>query len=398
MINIQDKEKCCGWTACASICPKKCIEMKPDFEGFVYPIVDRSNCVNCGLCEKVCPILNTRDINNWTRTSFIIRAKETDVLMDSTSGGFFTPIAREILSRGGVVCGAAYNDDFTVSHLIIDTAENIEQKLSSFRGAKYVQSSMEGVFQKIENYLKKNRMVLFVGTTCQVSGLCAFLRKDYANLICIDLVCHGTPFPKLWQKYLDYQRAKYHSSITKVYFRYKTYGYHSGTMRIEFKNGKIYHGSARVDYMLKSFFQEISSRPSCYECAFKRLERCSDFRVYDCWHASELCSDIQDDDKGYTNVIIQSEKGLKLLKSLESYYFMHPVDTEVAIRMDGIMVRGSAVPHPLRKAYYENLDVESLNDHIQKFIPVSRKDYFIENIKVYLYKTGIFGVIKKIIK
>ena len=113
------------------------------------------------------------------------------------------------------------------------------------------------------------------------------------------LVCHGTPSPKLWDKYLEYQKNNYHSEIEDISFRNKTYGYHSGTMRIQFKNGKTYYGSARVDPMLRSFFKEISSRPSCYQCYFKNLERCSDFTIYDCWHADQLVVGLADDDKGY---------------------------------------------------------------------------------------------------
>ena len=162
--------------------------------------------------------------------------------------------------------------------------------------------------------------------------------KKYETLVTVDLVCHGTPSPKLWDKYLEYQKNNYHSEIEDISFRNKTYGYHSGTMRIQFKNGKTYYGSARVDPMLRSFFKEISSRPSCYQCYFKNLERCSDFTIYDCWHADQLVVGLADDDKGYTNLIVQSKKGEQVLEKIKQDFDIYPVDTERAIALDGIML------------------------------------------------------------
>ena len=171
-----------------------------------------------------------------------------------------------------------------------------------------MQSDLTDCFATIKRYLEQGTTVCFVGTTCQVYGLKKFLRKKYETLVTVDLVCHGTPSPKLWDKYLEYQKNNYHSEIEDISFRNKTYGYHSGTMRIQFKNGKTYYGSARVDPMLRSFFKEISSRPSCYQCYFKNLERCSDFTIYDCWHADQLVVGLADDDKDYTDCTIQERR------------------------------------------------------------------------------------------
>ena len=167
-------------------------------------------------------------------------------------------------------------------------------------------------------------------------------------------------------------------------------------MKIEFANGKIYYGSARVDYMLKSFFREISSRPICYQCPFKQVERCSDLTIYDCWHFSDLVEGVKDDDKGYTNVIVQSEKGAEILKALSDKVEIYQVDTQRAIELDGVMVTKPAVPHPKRKAYYKDLDKETLPQHIKKFIPVTKKDILIEKSKLILYKTGILKVLRKL--
>ena len=240
MITITDKTKCSGCTACASACPKQCISMEPDFEGFLYPIVDTAVCIDCGLCNKVCPIESPIAVNESLLQSFAVRTKNLEVLKDSTSGGFFTPLAEQILSKKGVICAAAYDEDFTVKHLFIDGQEDWESSdLHKFRGSKYVQSDVRGCYQKIECFLKEGREVCFVGMPCQVYGLKRYLRKTYSNLLTVDLVCHSTPSPKLWEKYLRYQKEQFGAPIKDISFRSKVFGYHSGGfMRITFETGK----------------------------------------------------------------------------------------------------------------------------------------------------------------
>lgn len=397
MINITDKSACCGCTACANICPKGAIEMAPDEEGFLYPSVDKNSCVECGLCDRVCPIRQKRESKPKKVESYVLRAKANDVLMNSTSGGFVTPLAEYVLEQNGMVCAAAYDMDFTVKHIFVNSNGG-GYRLDNIRGSKYVQSGLADCYKKIKGYLEQKKMVCFIGTTCQVSGLKSFLRKDYEELITVDLVCHGVPSPKLWSKYLDYQKNQYHSEIREISFRNKTYGYHSGTMKIRFSNGKTYFGSARVDYMLKSFFREIASRPSCYQCRFKMINRCSDYTIYDCWHATQLVENLQDDDRGYTNVIVQSEKGKKILNQIQDRYELYPADTEKAVELDGIMVEKSAIPHSKRQEFYKGIDGRTLPEQIQRFIPITWKDQLIEKSKVVLYKTGVYQSIRSIFR
>jgi hypothetical protein len=222
----------------------------------------------------------------------------------------------------------------------------------------------------------------------------SFLGKEYDNLVTVDVVCHGTPSPKMWEKYLNLQKSKYHSEIESVAFRYKTYGYHSSTMRIAFKNGKSYFGSARVDLMLKSFFEGLSSRPSCYKCHFKTLERCSDFTIYDCWNAEKLVNNLIDDDKGFTNLIVQSSKGEKILEEIKDKYELYSVDLKKAADLDGVMIWNSAQPHPRRNEFYHGIDEELLDNHVQKFAPIKVKDYLIEYSKKYLYNMSAFRYIR----
>ena len=358
MIVVKNKADCCGCTACYSVCPQKAISMQQDQEGFLYPFVEISKCIDCKLCDSVCPIENKVESKMFDRKAYVLRAKDVGIVSTSTSGGFVTPLGEWILNQGGVICGATYNEEYKVVHKISGGAEE-------FRDSKYVQSDLGDCFSEIKKHLMHETKVCFIGTPCQVYGLKSYLRKEYDNLVTVDLVCHGTPSPKLWKKYLDEQKDKYHSEIDDIVFRNKTYGYHSGTMRIRFKNQFVYYGSARVDSMLKSFFAEISSRPSCYKCRFKSVERCSDFTIYDCWHANNLVEGLVDDDKGFTNLIVQSLKGERILDRIADRYELYATNLEKAIELDGTMICNSAEPHPRRDEYYLNLDKETLRAHIQ---------------------------------
>ena len=395
MLHLEKKEDCCGCTACANICPVECISMQQDEEGFLYPQINKEKCIDCHRCEIVCPIKNN---NNYAKKvdAICARASDIDIVRHSTSGGFFTPIAQFVLEKNGIVIGAAYTPDKKIEHVFVKS-ENKED-LSKLRGSKYVQSYLNNIFSEVKKELENDVLVCFSGTPCQIAGLRNFLNKEYESLITIDVVCHGTPSPKLWKKYVDYQEQKYNSEIKSVSFRKKTYGYHSGTMELLFENGKKYNGSARVDYLLKSFFKEISSRPSCYKCGFKTDKHSSDFTIFDSWSATELVQGLKDDDLGYTNVFINSEKGRKIFDIIKDKYEWYSIDLEKAILLDGKMVRASAKPHPKRNEFYRDLDNEELVEHIKKYIPISKKDYLIERSKKVLFKTKLIYIIKKIFK
>lgn len=395
MIHIENKKQCCGCTACANACPTGCISMQPDEEGFLYPYINKEKCIECNKCDTVCPIkkkhTEAREIE-----SICLRSVDIDTVNESTSGGFFTPLSKYVLEKNGVVVGVAFTESKKIEHIFVDSENSGE--VSKLRGSKYVQSYLYDTFSRIKEILDNEKLVCFSGTPCQVSGLISYLGRDYKNLITVDVVCHGTPSPKLWKKYVEYQERKHNSRIREVSFRKKTYGYHSGTMELVFESGKKYNGSARVDYMLKSFFREISSRPSCYDCSFKTDQHQSDFTIFDCWSASKLVPGLKDDDRGYTNVFINSDKGRKLFEELRDDYEWYPVEKEQAIKLDGVMIRNSATPHTRRDEYYLELENEELDEHIQKFIPISKKDYFVENSKSILYKTKLLYTIKNIKK
>lgn len=383
MINIIDKKKCCGCTACENVCPQKCIKMIEDREGFIYPQVDTQRCIECHLCEKVCPVLNPVNLPQDELKTYVVRDKRKDILKNSTSGGVFTSVMEYILLQRGVVYGVIMDDDRVIKHIRVDDIS--DPRLKMIPGSKYVKSEIRGIFQQVKRDLETSKVVCFSGTPCQVAGLKAFLRKDFENLITVDVVCRGNPSPLYWKRYVAYQEKRYGSRITEAKFRSKTYGYHSGSMRLTFANGKKYVGSVRVNLFLKAFFEDLCSRPSCYDCAFKHAHRVSDLTIYDCWHAGKLTG-IKDDDKGYTNVIVQSEKGQMLLDAVCNTLDIYEVDTEQAIAMDGCMVRSSVSWNPGREIFLKELDdAANLKEYCKKFYKISLTDRIIESLKKYIY-------------
>ena len=234
-------------------------------------------------------------------------------------------------------------------------------------------------------HARKEDTVVFSGTPCQVAGLKTFLGKDDSQLLTGDIVCHGTPSPLLLERYVEWQEQKYGSRIRSVRFRNKTYGYHSGTMKLEFENGRTYYGSARVDLFLRSFFSDLCSRPSCYDCRFKQARHVSDLTLFDAWHAAELNAAVRDDDRGYTNIFVQSERGRALLEAVRHTMELYETDAGQAIALDGVMVRSSVRWNDKREVFFLGLMDEPLDRHCKKFFHITWKDRLIERAKRIYY-------------
>ncbi len=204
MITISEKKDCCGCNACVQRCPKQCVTMHEDSEGFLYPKVDESLCIDCSLCEKVCPVIN-QGVERKPLEVYAAKNPNAEIRMQSSSGGIFTMLAERTIDNGGVVFGAAFNEDWEVEHKSAETKED----LAAFRGSKYVQSRIGETFKQTESFIKEGREVLFSGTPCQIAALKLFLRKEYQNLITVDFICHGVPSPGVFKTYLNEEKAKF---------------------------------------------------------------------------------------------------------------------------------------------------------------------------------------------
>lgn len=305
MINITDYSNCCGCTACASICSHNAITMTENSLGFLYPKIDSARCVDCGLCDKVCQFhANYLRYDNFANPeAYQFRLKCDNQLQKSQSGGAFYSIAYHFIALGGVVYGAAFTSEWKVSHQRVLTLEGLEK----LRMSKYVQSDLRGVFEQIKKDLKNDFKVLFSGTACQVAGLKSYLpKKLHQNLICIDIICHGVPSPKIWDNYLSYLQKKNNSKIIKACFRDKRFGWHGATESFLFANGKKEFRHTN-NYL---YFSGLSMRESCSKCYYTSIERVGDITIGDQWGIPKDSK--YEDGKGMSVVFLNSVKG-KLL-------------------------------------------------------------------------------------
>ena len=234
MIEIQNKKDCCGCGACNQVCPKQCIKMESDKEGFLYPKVDTESCINCGLCEKSCPILNNQRSKELFQKYYLAYYTDEVVRLSSSSGGVFSVLSKAVIQNGGVVFGAAFDQEWLVHHVGVERQED----LRVLRGSKYLQSRSESCYREAKALLEVGRPVLYSGTGCQIAGLKSYLKKDYEKLLTVDIICHGVPSPKLWKHYLSEQEQTFGAPVQRVFFRNKDTGWNNFSMSIDFSNQK----------------------------------------------------------------------------------------------------------------------------------------------------------------
>lgn len=310
MIRIADKSRCCGCEACRNVCPRQCITMRTDSEGFAYPGVDASACVDCGLCETVCPELHPGE-RRLPVAVYAARNRDESVRSACSSGGVFTRLAEWILDRGGVVFGARFNEKWEVVHDYAGTRED----LARFRGSKYVQSRIGDTYRQAERFLKEGRMVLFTGTSCQIAGLKRFLRREYENLLAVDVVCHGVPSPRVWSRYLDDLTEGMPESISSVSFRDKQEGWRDFSLKVAC-GGQTYRENLRKDPFFRLFLENLTLRPSCHSCPSKGGRSCSDMTLGDFW-GIERVDPAFDDDRGCSVVLVYNPAWRPVLEGID---------------------------------------------------------------------------------
>ena len=308
MIEIKEASDCCGCTACASVCPHGAISMEPDVLGFLYPKVDRNRCVDCGLCEKVCAFNAQYDksLNLVQPLAFAARHKDVNEIMKSRSGAVFAAISDYVLENNGVVYGVGYKDHFRVAHKRAVTKDERDE----FRGSKYVQSDLAGIFCQVKEDLQDNRMVLFSGTPCQTAGLHSFISKRLrGNLLLVDIVCHGVPGPYIWRDFIAYLEKKQKDRIEYVNFRDKElFGWNSHRETFKFT-----HSGIKKKTFNFSFYNPFMFRSSCNNCHFANTIRPSDITLADFWGWNKHIEySINVDNKGVSLVVINTEKGKEI--------------------------------------------------------------------------------------
>ena len=359
MIRVIDKSYCCGCTACLSVCPKQCVTMKEDEEGFLYPVVDNSLCIDCGLCEKVCLVLH-QGMSRQPLNVYAAKNRDERVRLSSSSGGIFTLLAEKVIDENGVVFGVRFDENWEVIHDYTETKAG----LSVFRGSKYVQSRIGDCYVQAKNFLNAGRKVLFSGTPCQIAGLKKYLRKEYDNLLTVDLVCHGVPSPKVWKQYLKEEIARQcdrkntvlshpiHEKDVRVEgisFRDKRLGWKKYSFALTLstinESGEKYSFCSRMPFyenlFLKGFLHNLYLRPSCYACPVKGGKSESDITIADFWGIEQILPEC-DDDKGTSLVLAFSEKGQQALVCLE--YDKSEVAYEAALKKNFSMLEPVKIP------------------------------------------------------
>ena len=317
---LTDTKKCTGCGACVNKCPRQCITMEMNEEGFRYPQIEEEACVKCGQCVQVCPVDKAPEKSHETK-AYICQTKEEKIWKTSSSAGIFSLLATEILNRKGVVFGAAFTEAFDVKHVVIEDLEDLEK----LKRSKYVQSDIGDSYSRAKEYLDAGRYVLFTGTACQISGLKSFLKRDYERLYTQDLVCHGVPGPGVWERY----KRKYlqNGKIADIQFRDKSLGWFAGKISFIYKDGRKCTDNG--DY-LTAFLKGYLSRESCYQCQFRGMERESDITLSDCWGWNKIVPDY-DPSKGISVVLLHSARGMELFTSIKQHLTITEATAEKAL-------------------------------------------------------------------
>lgn len=354
MITINKKQTCTGCHACAAKCPKQCITMVSDTEGFWYPQINEEECIDCGLCEKVCPVITPiKFADTFKPVAYACYNTDEKTRLASSSGGVFTLMAEAILKQGGVVFGAGFDEGFNVCHQCVENTKDLDK----LRMSKYVQSKIGDTYKEAEAFLKAGRMVLFTGTPCQIGGLKASLGKPYDHLITQDIICHGVPSPMVWEAYLAFRKKSDGGcAARRIAFRRKDFGWKRYSVSISYGNDTEYRQDLTQDLFMKGFLKDLYLRPSCHACAFKNAKRHSDITLADFWGIENVAPEMFDD-KGTSLVLIQSEKGKALFKNIEKKMICQGVDLDEALKYNPAAIRPAPIPKN-REAFYNRFGKE----------------------------------------
>lgn len=373
MIKITDKKDCCGCNACYVVCPKKCISIPVDNEGFWYPEVNEAECVDCKLCEAVCPILNkSQEVVERYHRPIVYAAyhKDEAIRLDSTSGGAFSAFATHVFNSGGYVGGAIYEETHLVSHIVT----NDGGKLPELRSSKYLQSDATAIYRNVKQKLKQGEKVLVCGTPCQISALYHYLGHDDENLITCDFICRGVNSPKVFLKYLNMLERQYKAKAIHIKFKNKTFGWHRFSMKVDFSNGKSYckdryHDAFFVGYLQVGNF----ARPSCYSCQFKGSSKMADITLADFWGIEKIdCS--MDQDKGTSLVMLNSHKGETFFNEVSSVLTFKRFSYEQAGIANASLYQSLTTNRGDRKAFFSALDKYPFEKISKRFFPLSPFD------------------------
>ncbi|MFH2044522.1 MAG: Coenzyme F420 hydrogenase/dehydrogenase, beta subunit C-terminal domain [Pseudomonadota bacterium] len=374
-IDIKRPEDCCGCGVCMAVCPNDCIQMLADTEGFLYPQLDSTRCEDCGLCITTCPLCAVCDVEYRIDPPLVYASwhLDKDVRHESSSGGVFTALAEDIIKHGGAVVGAAFDESMVVRHLLIEDYDS----LSFLRGSKYVQSIITPeLYQQIQSLANEGRYVLFSGTPCQVAALRNYLGREYENIFCCDILCHGVPSPAWFKKYLM-SLQKGASQVIQLAFRHKLKGWKQFKIMKTWRDGSTCFDEMHVDPYMSSFLKNYCLRKTCYVCKFTETIRQGDITIADYWGVANKYPQYDRDDKGTSLLLINTIKGQGWLKLSEDRLFLGKGDIETAVAGNPVLSRSARKP-PERDTFLQDMVSTSVADLRSKYrlYPNPRKPFW----------------------
>lgn len=387
---LQNKDECVGCGSCANICPKKCIAMRRNEEGFLEPFIDNEECIKCKKCQRACPILNACKETKGETQAFATYSVDDNIRYYSTSGGIFTLLSSWIIQHNGVVYGAIYDENFKVVH---KRCESIEQ-IGELRQAKYSQSDLENCFIEIKKILEIKQYVLFSGTPCQIAALKSFLGKNYLHLYLVDLICHGVPSPAVWGKYVEYRSGVDNEGNLplNINMRCKETGWPSYSVCFKYQEGNKYIEKNNLDPYMRAFINDLCLRKSCYNCKFKGINRMSDFTLGDYWGIWSQMPEFNDG-KGTSIVLIHSSKAMEIWNHIkkETQYRELPVKLSVS---ENPAAEHSAKMTEQREVFLKRYQEEDFQYLVNLLIPLESKKNLSENLILKEIKKLVKGINK----
>ena len=348
-------EKCTGCRACEQLCPKKCISLQADDEGFLQTVIEETECVHCGLCERICPQNHLPEKSAPLRV-VAARYKDDEVLKRSASGGVFAGVARRVIRRGGAVFGLTYDENWRAGHKACHTLEELSEQQSS----KYVQADTGDTYAQVKELLEEGKTVLYSGTGCQIGGLRAFLRKEYANLITMDLICHGVSSPLLFRKYIGWLGGKMNGKVLAYNFRDKSEGWGLGyKTKTKTKTKTL---PSTLDPYYYNFLKGSNYRECCYDCRYCTKERISDMTIGDYWGIEKEHPKFYST-KGVSVVLLNTRKGTDCYSECEGDFLVCESEFEKAVRKNHNLIRPTQRTEQ-RDSIYARMDAPDYFDTV----------------------------------
>lgn len=378
MIELCSHDNCTGCGACYNICPQRAIKFKNDMEGFSYPQINTEKCVGCGQCLSVCPQLREMDMEDFKgNLCYAAWSNDETLRARSSSGGIFAALAKEILSRNGVVFGTTIQDDFYVCHIKVDSLE----KLSKIQGSKYVQSDIRDTFRQCRDEIQKGRLVLFSGTPCQIDGLMYFLKKKPDNLLTVDILCHGVPSRKILFSYVESIEHRYGKKVKKFDFRDKTTckGWENSChTRIELDDGTVVNSDSESILFWDSFLSNIYLRKNCYHCAYAGKKRVGDITIGDFWGIKNLSD--ENKFKGVSLILINTDKGNEFVQDIDVSLETRKIDEAIGKNQT---LETPFAEGPNRDRFFSDLDNGDFKKAVYRAIP---KRMLKNNVFIFIHK------------